>query len=362
LSSWPLAIILAASCALSACSNVTRDYGAGAAGGGNTGTGAGGAGGSGTTGGAGGTGGAGTGGMSGGPPCDTGMEPQILSSGHDYVSQIVADGLTVFWTDRIGEIGTLVDGVPTVIASGYDWALGIAVDATHVAWTTSDVGGSVLLARKDGSDVVTLAMGQNKPWRVVLDATHAYWVNAGTNFGSDGEVMRVARDGTGLTALAKDQIYPLDLALAGAHVYFVSHGAGGDTDGALLRVPKSGGGVELVAGGLNRPTHLVSDGTHLYWTSLDGVWKLSMPQGIPAELVPGAASWGDLVVDGADLFFTEPNSGRVRGTTADGGPVATLAADQVEPHGIAVDGTTLYWTTLGDEQAGVTGTVMKICR
>jgi hypothetical protein len=37
-----------------------------------------------------------------------------------------------------------------------------------------------------------------------------------------------------------------------------------------------------------------------------------------------------------------------------GGTPTTLAADQVYPQGIAVDGTSVYWTTYGD------GTVVKL--
>jgi hypothetical protein len=208
-----------------------------------------------------------------------------------------------------------------------------------------------------------LGTGQNRPWRVALDDTHVYWINAGANFASDSEIVRASRDGSALSeVIAAGQVFLQDIVLDEDSVYALSHGATGD-DGAILRLKKAApSSLVTVVSGLGQPGHLAIDATHVYWTSGAGVMKLSKIDDTVTTVVPGAPSYGDIAIHGSDLYFTEPAAGRVRRTSVDGGPVQTLAADQVEPFGIAVDGTTLYWTTLGDSSKGVSGAVMKVCR
>jgi hypothetical protein len=79
-------------------------------------------------------------------------------------------------------------GAPSVLASGQKGPQGVAVDSDWVYWTNS-LGGTVMKARKSGSEPVLLAQGQTSPFDIALDTTWVFWTNNDKN----GTVMRVAK-------------------------------------------------------------------------------------------------------------------------------------------------------------------------
>ena len=61
----------------------------------------------------------------------------------------------------------------------------MALDETHVYWTTQR-GGEVIRALKDGTDTEVLASEQGNPDGITVDGTHAYWTSR-----DDQQVMRL---------------------------------------------------------------------------------------------------------------------------------------------------------------------------
>ena len=55
---------------------------------------------------------------------------------------------------------------------------------------------------------------------------------------------------------------------------------------------------------------------------------------------------------GAQLFWTEPQAGRVRTMSIKGAGVTDVASDQVAPGRLAVDDSGVYWVDSGDGTAG----------
>jgi hypothetical protein len=61
-------------------------------------------------------------------------------------------------------------------------------------------------------------------------------------------------------------------------------------------------------------------------------------------LATGLSAPEDIVVDGANAYFTDPTAGTVSSVPKNGGPVTPLAQTQQKPLRIAMDSANVYWT------------------
>jgi hypothetical protein len=68
----------------------------------------------------------------------------------------------------------------------------IAADATHLFWASEDVG-TLSRARRDGSEAIPLAVGQEDPTGVAVDAEALYWTNRSIGVPGGGAVLKVAK-------------------------------------------------------------------------------------------------------------------------------------------------------------------------
>ena len=53
------------------------------------------------------------------------------------------------------------------------------------------------------------------------------------------------------------------------------------------------------------------------------------------------------VADASGVYWTQPSAGLVRVSVSLGGPVDTLASNEVQPHSLVTDATSVYWLTHG---------------
>lgn len=174
------------------------------------------------------------------------------------------DAQHVYWLDE--EFGALrraprLGGAPQVLASIDSWVpFALAVDETNVYIAalpveafSSPVPGSILSVPKNGGVLRVLVSGVATPFDVEVDATHVYWVAAGTidfddqSVAPDGRIERARKDGTGRETLAGELSAPLDLELEGNVVWFGQTGiAEGDGTVGLYTVAKTGGTLRTV--------------------------------------------------------------------------------------------------------------------
>jgi hypothetical protein len=126
--------------------------------------------------------------------------------------------------------GVCTPRAATVLASGIGGAVSVALDAQSVAWV--DAAGVHVVPRAGGA-AKDLAPATDKPLRVALDATYAYWSDA-----VGGAIMRAPKDGSGAPALLTAAAQPQGLAVVGSTVYWVSSNTG---DAFIRQVPASGG-------------------------------------------------------------------------------------------------------------------------
>ncbi len=165
-----------------------------------------------------------------------------------------------------------------------------------------------------------------------------------------------------MTTLATTQANPQYLVVTGGTIVWLDVGAEGGP-GSVMTMPVSGGTPVSIAGG-DFPAGLAVGGGNVFWTGLTAKgdneqWLESTPLagGATSTLATVTRSVTSLATDGTTLYFTDIGDGAavagfVGSVPVQGGSVTTLASQSNGPSGVAIDATSVYW--LDDS-----GSVMK---
>jgi hypothetical protein len=217
--------------------------------------------------------------------------------------------------------------------------------STGVEWFAVAVGGTTLYGTDYSSvaDSWALPSGTAKTapncttsgcrflnvFGVAADANGAYLAISGNNAGAGQIVNWVGGNPLAVTSLPSTRLgaqgavtTPYDIVIDASNVYWVANDAGASTDGTLMQTTRVVGGTPIaIATSQGTIVKIAVAGAYVYWTTA------------PATGVPGAIRRARI------------------GTT---NTVETLATD-ADPWGIAVVGTSLYWTSLGSGTTSVVG-------
>ena len=248
--------------------------------------------------------------------------------------------------------GTCTAGVcqPFALATGQTSPAGLVVDpgpAGRVYWTNRSADGTIASVDKAGGPVVVLASGQDLPGGIAMNATHLFWSNAAT--GPNGTIVSVpksnAADAGAPLLLASDQTVPLAVAVHGGRVYWTN---AVNNVGSVSAVDVNGGVVDVVASDQDFPTGIAADDAGVFWVTHDGgrlmtLDLLTVPPQI-RELATDLVQPAGLVLDTTNIYWSEL-SGNIRRRSKLSGATTQLLADQQGlPLSVAVDGIHVYWT------------------
>ena len=201
----------------------------------------------------------------GGGPClsgSCGAPSDTLTSG-DGVSDLVSDGVKLYWSGRWGSIESLdlATRSKKILSSAAAWIRGISLDATHLYWT--DESGVYRVPKDDGA-IVRLADAPDA-WGVTVDDYGAYFTRYAIPDGTaDGAVLLAPRIGGAPELIASG---PATLVAVDAEsVYWV------DPEASLVRaIRKSGGGARELCSVRGWAGQLIVTAAGLFWTDAGGL-------------------------------------------------------------------------------------------
>jgi hypothetical protein len=258
---------------------------------------------------------------------------------------IAVDGENLYWTTDQGVMAMpLAGGAPMLLASSPGGNSLVRSDGANVFWT-SQAQGTVSRVAIGGGPVAVLAMGQNAPLGIALDASTVYFTSAMGTFSVPklgGMVTQISGGSGG------------GIVTDGTNVYWVN-----PTGGEVSSSP----GQELVAEGQMAPTDITIDALNLYWTNAhgtDSVVKLPLsslgPSTPPIAIASNQPSPERIATDGVSVYWANAGcpggectgAGSIAKVAVAGGSVVIVAAGQSGPTSVAVDGTFVYWASTGD--------------
>jgi len=269
---------------------------------------------------------------------------------------LAVDANNVYFTDAASPNGKVVrvplDGSPaSEMAIGQDLPSAIAVDATDAYFTTIYAVKKVPLV---GGPAVKLSTAVDAGYAgLVLDSSNVYW----TNYTNPGSTMFLPKAGGSATTVDSGDKSPSGLIVQGGSIYWAVL-----TDNVIKTAPIAGGAATVFASGQKAPrSGIAADATNLYWITEgdfpNHLVKAPLAGGPPALVAvpPGDASTPQsLVVDATHAYFINPSTSGcgVAKVELATGAVATIPLGRSIgcPTNLAADAANLYYTS----SAGIT--------
>jgi hypothetical protein len=224
-------------------------------------------------------------------------------------------------------------------------AFGLAIDATYI-YFTQPVAARVMRVPITGGPAVALATQVDSPLHLATDGANLYWTGGKTV----GSIMKLAlRAGATPTTLVTGLGRPRGIAVAGGFVFWTDF-----ADGAVLRAPTADvdpdGGAAVTAMrltyGLKQPADLAVVAGYVYVPDQAGrVLRVPVGGGVPENLADSAGVPFGIASDGVSVYWSTLGDGAIfKAPVTGAGPVQTLAGGQADPHFLAVDATAIYWS------------------
>ncbi len=240
-----------------------------------------------------------------------------------------------------------------VVRGGLENPVDLAVDATHVYVTARGNGAVLKIAKADGKTDV-LASGHEEARGVTLDGQNLFWSNrdfpGDGGDGSWGGVWGCTLPACTDKRLVTEGDWAANVRFAGGFLYFAEN-----NNGTVVRVKPDGSMRAPVATG-NKPWSVAVDATHLYFTANTGyLQRTPLAGGTPENVGPldmggpsGFVTLDDERVYWAYADYATPAGHVLSALKADpNAPKEQYGTANVGSVGVAVDGTTLYWTNEG---------------
>lgn len=292
---------------------------------------------------------------------------------------IAIDATFVYWADAdagaidkisksLTRLGT---ATPVVTGTAAQNVQGIAADGTFVYWTNKMASGQVHRALPTGAALTTIATKQGEPDWIASNGTTVVWSNQSGN-----QIMSVPANSDGgvtpkqLNVSGENGTTPAGVAIDGTSAYYASKISGG---GLAETVTLAGGAVREL--GTATYVGMAVDNVNAYWTGGSANPSVYQNGKTSTPATETAIATGALVCplavasDGTNVYFVDQGTTSCAPPGNDAGAVyrvpvghtgalpPPMAGGLVDPQGIAVDSTAIYWVT-----GGTVGAVMKLAK
>jgi hypothetical protein len=276
----------------------------------------------------------------------------------------------------------------------------IALDGTTIYWANEGMAGTMGALRKldksGGNPTNLLVIEPKTPVTIVLDDTYVYWSEArvgacdvGTADADKDREMRIEK----AAPMAAQQIHASCGKSQTIALYLDQLHLARPTSHTVQRGPKDGSDtfnpLFIDAGGMAKPFSIAVDDKFVFWTDVGNQKVMTYDKGNQVindafSDAAGAESWlamdattlywttdtklqkldkaspGDaptslgalqtassIAVDEAYVYVTDTEAGKVFRVCKSGGPMIEVASGQLDPRGIAVDASGIYWANRG---------------
>jgi hypothetical protein len=214
-----------------------------------------------------------------------------------------------------------------------------------------------------GRCVVTLASNQEYPSAIAVDSRNVYWANAGERPSGSGTpramgtIMSVPIAGGTPVTLASGQAYPVGIAVDGDDVYWTNQGyPPGTLDtnvGTVMQVPRGGGVPITLAAGQPEPQGIAVAGSVVVWTLLGPIQSGAVGPGLVLTVPVGGGDITTVATTGPATAVASSPSGNaywacaagIESAPLDGGPIEPVTPRSMGAVWVALDATSVYWTT-----------------
>lgn len=255
--------------------------------------------------------------------------------------QIAVSKTDLYWVDggNNGLVKKSKNGGPAVllfhVSLAQDFVNDVAADDTGVYFATTY---GIMRIDNSGGKPIVLASTTIHNWKLALDQTSVYWIGDTGSEKKGSSLMKVSKSGGAFITLVSD-IFASGLAIDSTNVYWSEELSYG-----ISKIGKNGGESSRIAKWIVGVSDIAVDETSIYAAGPAGPMKIDKATDTLRTLVPTQSHRAyRIAVDATSVYWT---TGDIMKVSKSGGQPVILAADRETSGNLVVDDTSVYWTEL----------------